>query len=365
MDLNTSVKLGPSSRPPPTHDLGVISVMSKHRLLDSEGVVELAQHITVAIQSASGRPKAKPPRSGCSQIALQVLLVGYGLRRAALVDALGLTAAQASAICQKLDPLSKQTSDDWAVLREVRLLHHAATSQTFIVSTRQSLWSDIAHLSEQSQLHQESYPALWVDARSSYEHKSPTIATPDPHIKQLVQAVYKSVQRSESGDVLVVSRQDQEGATAQVDAEETELVGVALAGLLLEYGAIYRLHDVSSVGAADQYRYDVRPVRLMERPLQEESFSNSPPNCLGSQPLLLYRVIWSHSTDTMELLAFSVPQCLSSDANVQQLREALTTTFQARLSRISSDAPSAFAQELTSGSVTVDLTTVTLPQVAL
>ena len=336
--------------------------MSKHQLLESEAVVELAQHISVvAFHSASGRRKVKPPRSGCSQIALQVLLVGHGLRRAALVDALSLSAAQASAISEALDSLSKQAHDESVALREVRLLYHAATSQTFIVSTRDSLWNDIASLKERSLQQSQSYPVLWVDARSTPQHNAPTATTTDTHTTQLIEAISEAVQRESPGNALVIFQPDQ----ARIDTEEFQLVGVALAGLLLEYGAVYCLHKVSPSQDVEEYHNEVRPLKLKGEPTEEASFSASPTNCLGSQPLMLYRVTWSHHTDKMELLAFSVPERLSSEGGVEHLHEALTETFRSRLTRIDSVKSSAFARELSSGSISVDLTTVTLPQVAL
>ncbi|SPO22819.1 uncharacterized protein UTRI_01497 [Ustilago trichophora] len=326
---------------------------SEHSILGSQAVVELAQEISAAIVSSSAGRKQRVPRSACVLIALQIQIVAVGLRRASLVDALGLTAAQASAINLRLNSFVKQKAP-YVDLQRVRLLYHAPTDQTFIVSSRKNLWTDVATLTggTESQRH---YPVLWVDARSTPEHTSPTLSAPDAHTTSLITAIHEAVTTDNSLDVLIASRLVSDQKDSNIDAQ---LVGVALAGFLLEYGSVYCLHDIEqpSVSCA----YDVRPPHRMEGAARSEAnFAAPPANCLRSQPLIVYRVHWSDSTSKLELLSFSVPQCLCSDGDVEKLGQELVDTFQSRVNGL--HTASIFA----SGSISVEIANVTLHQVAL
>ncbi|SPO24986.1 uncharacterized protein UTRI_01497_B [Ustilago trichophora] len=322
-------------------------------ILGSQAVVELALEISAAIVSSSAGRKPRVSRSGCNLIALQLLIVAAGLRRGALIDALGLTAAQASAISLRLISFGKQKAQ-YNDLQRVRLLYHAPTDQTFIVSSRESLWTDVETLTGGT-ASEHLCPALWVDARSTPEHTFPTLAAPDAHTMSLITAIRKAVTTDNSLDVLIASQPLSEQYGSNIEAQ---VVGVALAGFLLEYGSVYCLHDIEQTPAS--CTYDVRPLHRMQRDASSEAnFAAPPTNCLGSQPLIVYRVHWSDSTSKLELFSFSIPQCLCSDADVQKLRQALVDTFQSRVNSLQSS--STFA----SGSISVEMATVTLHQVAL
>lgn len=318
----------------------------------------LAQHLMECIGSISGR-RTKPSRSACAQLAVQVLVVAAGLRRAALVDALSLTVDQASAFGTRLAALS-QLPESYD-LREVRLLFHAPTSQTFILSRRQSLWTDVLSLTNNVSLHPRPEQVLWVDVRLTAEHQLPSLSAPDTHGCHLIAAVHISISEDDSGDMLVVSQSHSaHNNTLLHSRNDAQLVGVALAGFLLEYGAIYCIHDLTSRFQAEQIRYEVRPFRSLEQAPIVADFAASPTNCLGMQPLILFRVMWYQASDSQfELLAFSIPQCFSSDEDTQHRRASLLKTFQARASNVS--ASSIFA----SGQIAIDTSRVTLSQVAL
>ncbi|GAC99013.1 aldehyde dehydrogenase ALDH [Pseudozyma hubeiensis SY62] len=313
----------------------------------------LAQHVMDCLTSVSTK-RAKASKSACAQLALQILLVAVGLRRAALVDALSLSVKQASAISKKLAGLSRSTRSEHLV--GVRLLLHAPTSQTFIVSTQQNLWSDVRSLTHEADSPPIAGSGLWIDARSTAQHGSPTISSPDPHVCSLISAVHQAIFSDDTADVLVIFPQEVTAAPSHCP-NEALLVGVALAGFLLEYGAVYCIHEPSH----DALCYDVRPLRSAEQSLPEAEFAASPINCLGSQPLVLFRVLlWIDSSEqSFELLAFSVPQCLCSDDAIERQRMSLGDTFQARIDSLSIGA--IFAN----GRITVNVAAVILPQVAL
>ncbi len=78
-------------------------------VLEAEAVVYLRAHLSDAIRvSAGGQEDETVSLSSCSQLALQVLLTALGLRRAALVDALSLTPAQARAVGSKLKAINEE-----------------------------------------------------------------------------------------------------------------------------------------------------------------------------------------------------------------------------------------------------------------
>lgn len=332
---------------------------SPHALLDCEAVTELANHLLAAISSAT-HGRARPSRSACSQIALQVLIVAVGLRRAALVDALGLSPAQVLAISTRLAALAKRDgaagNDD---LNCIRLLYHEPTSQTFVVSARSSLWLDADAL-----VGRTASPTLWVDARLTAEHTVPTTTKPDAHITGLIATIHEAVKRGHSCRMLVVSPTSHYPSGWE-SSSDAQLVGIALAGFLLEYGAVYCLHNMSPLDNPAQYGYDVRSITQIDEPMAEADFAASPANCLGSQPLVVLRVMWSApNAQRLELLSFSVPQCLITNEGIEKLRQVFITTFQRRIESFSQTA-SSFVDKLKSGCISVDIETVTLSQVAL
>ena len=327
-------------------------------LLSCRAVVDLAQHISAAIVASSTVRKPRVSRTGCSQLALQILAVAAGLRRAALVDALGLTAAQASAIGLRLGSLSKQNAQ-CEDLQWVRLLYHAPTSQTFVLSTKESLWADVEALVGRSASLQP-YTAVWVDARFASEHAAPTVTVPDSHIISLVSAIHKVALSDDSQDLLIVTGPPIEPRkSSSGDAAEAQLVGVALAGFLLEYGTIYCIHTPTACDVGTSHPYDVRPFKASQGEIAEADFPSSAINCLGSQPLIVFKVLWSDQTSTLELVSFSIPQRLCSEDDADRLRQTLASTFRARLNSL--DPTTIFA----SGRICVDVSAVTLHHVAL
>ncbi|KAF6766826.1 hypothetical protein PSEUBRA_000572 [Kalmanozyma brasiliensis GHG001] len=333
---------------------------AEHPLLAKSTVVNLAKHIAGAIASASSGKTARPSRSGCAQLALQILVVAAGLRRAALVDAVGLNIQQASAISLKLASIGQQAgASDGEDLGQVRLLFHAPTSQTFVVSRRKSLWTDVAALSDADGTDQDGKdPVRWIDARYTPAHASPTLSSPDSHVSRLLASIRKAILEDNGHDVLVVSQTPANQASEM--ASDAQLAGVALAGFLLEYGAVYCIHDSASLGIASQSEYDVRSLHALLEAPTEPAFLASPPNCLGSQPLALFKVSWSDEAgSSFELLSFSIPQCLITEDDIEQRRASLLSVFQDRGEIVS--PKSIFAR----GSMTVRVSCVTLNQVAL
>lgn len=319
---------------------------SEDELLHCVAVTQLSDRLSQAISSASERGKARPSRSGCARLALQMLLVALALRRAALVDSLGLTLAQASAISSKL-PSIIEHMQELEDLRQIRVLHHAPTSQTFIVSTRNELWADAA-LPQQR---------LWIDARISSDHASPTLSGPDPHIVSLAEAVREAITEATDPGLLVIS------TLLDVQAE-AQLAGVALAGFLLEYAAIYCLHDSSPMPTAKRYR--VGPLIPSEEPIDDECSVTPSANCLGCHPLLLCKVLWmGPRSNSMELLSFSIPQDLITDQAMEHLRKSLIATFQSRLDLITPSSSSSLTALLASGHISVQVHAVALDQVML
>ncbi len=331
-------------------------------MLEAEAVVHLAQHLSDAIRTAAEGKKTRPSRSSCLQLALQVLLTAFGLRRAALVDALSLTPAQARAVGSKLEAVNEDGSHSEAeALSQVCLLFHTPSSQTFIVSRRAELWTDA------------NSPTVWVDCRARPEHASPNLIEPDAHVNSLITAVRDAVLACGPADVLIVPFPTTE-EPMELDSlqSEAQLVGIALAGFLLEYAAVYCLHDTSSLADVNNLRYNIRPLQVTDLPHADVEYTSSPQNSLASQPLVLFRVTWirepsfasSHASE-LELLAFSIPQSLVTKFDPGNFRSGLATTFQSRLHHISSTFASPFANLLASGMISVETNTVTLHQVAL
>ncbi|SJX60971.1 uncharacterized protein SRS1_12229 [Sporisorium reilianum f. sp. reilianum] len=334
---------------------------SEHRLLQTRPVGMLARHLMEAISSVPGAKRGRPSRSACSQLALQVLVVAAGVRRAALVDSLDLSTAQASAISSRLATLCKQRSVPGSNdLQHVRLLYHAATGQTFIVGRQQSLWADMSTLD--STARSDSIPKrLWIDARLTADHASPTRASPDSHIRQLLERVHQAILEDATGDVLIVSQAFSDPIRARSDNPgDARLVGVALAGFLLEYGSVYCLHTGTAGDGASHPRYDVRSFGLVESPLAEPDFAPSPPNCLGLQPLSLFKILWHDAQDARyELLSFSIPQCATTSEETEHARQTFIDVFQTRVDSV--PTISVFAH----GRISVQVTTVTLHQITL
>ncbi|GAC72878.1 hypothetical protein PANT_7d00320 [Moesziomyces antarcticus T-34] len=329
-------------------------------VLEAEAVVHLAQHLSDAIRASTEDKKTRPSRSSCSQLALQVLLTAFGLRRAALVDALSLTPAQARAVGSKLKAINEHGSSSEAeALGHVCLLFHVPSSQTFVVSTRAELWSDA------------NSPTVWVDCRAGPKHASPNLIEPDAHVTSLITAVHDAVLACGPADALIVPFPTTEEPTDSLHSE-AQLVGIALAGFLLEYAAVYCLHNTSSLADVNTLRYNIRPLQVTDLPHADVEFTSSPKNSLASQPLVLFRVTWIRQTSlasshasNLELLAFSIPQSLATKFDPGNVRSDLATTFESRLHNISSAFASPFANLLASGSVSVETNTVTLHQVAL
>ncbi|ETS61228.1 hypothetical protein PaG_05190 [Moesziomyces aphidis] len=331
-------------------------------VLEAEAVVYLAQQLSDAIRVSTEGKKTRPSRSSCSQLALQVLLTALGLRRAALVDALSLTPAQARAVGSKLKAINEDGSSSEAeALGHVCLLFHAPSSQTFVVSTRAELWSDA------------NSPTVWVDCRAGPKHASPNLIEPDSHVTSLITAVHDAVLACGPADALIIPFPTTEEPT-ELDSlhSEAQLVGIALAGFLLEYAAVYCLHNTSSLADVNNLRYNIRPLQVTDLPHADVEFTSSPKNSLASQPLVLFRVTWIRQTSlasshasNLELLAFSIPQSLATKFDPGNVRSDLEITFQSRLRSIGSNFTSPFAKLLASGSISFETNTVTLPQVAL
>lgn len=328
---------------------------NEHPLLGEQRVVALAKDLADAIGSASTSKRARPSRSGCAQSALQILVVAAGLRRAALVDSIGLTVEQASAISLKLALLGKEAST--ADLQGVRLLFHAPTLQTFIVSRRGGLWTDVAGLQDTSGSGDDH--SLWVDVRSTPQHNSPTVSRPDAHVSNLLISIRRAVLEDASHDVLVVSQSPSDRTSASYE-NGAQLVGVTLAGFLLEYGAIYCIHDPPSIDTVGQHNYDVQPLRSMDRTPMEPDFAVSPANCLGTHSLLLFKIVWLDEAErSLELLSFSMPRYLITDEEAERRRVSLVDIFQGRVESVS--RTSLFA----GGRIVADVSAVTLNQVLL
>ncbi|CDR88205.1 uncharacterized protein SPSC_03866 [Sporisorium scitamineum] len=331
------------------------------RPLRTETVAALAKSLAEAISSVSGSRKAKPSRSACSQLASQVLVVAAGLRRAALVDALDLSTAQASAISSRLVALTEQKSVSGSSdLQHVRLLYHGVTGQTFIVSRRQNLWADMSTLD--SAAGSDSMPLrLWIDARLTPEHSAPSRTSPDTHVRRLLERVHQTILADTSGDVLIVSQALLDSSSSPPgDHVDTRLVGVALAGFLLEYGAVYCLHNGTKTEGALHHDYQVRPLGQIETPLLQSDFAPSPPNCLGSQPLFLFKISCRDALGTsFELISFSIPQCNITPEESERARRVLTDVFQTRVDNIQMHSM------LANGRISIQITTVVLHQVSL
>lgn len=337
---------------------------NQRRPLHSQAIQELAQHLSHAITSATEPKRSRSSRSACAHLAVQVLVVAAGLRRAALVDALALSVAQASAVSLKLASLTKHKALAYAdILQYVRLLYHVPTAQTFLLSTRQSLWAGLAALSVGALPEHQVYQPLWLDVHRSHDHPAPTLSQPDPHITSLIVSIHQAITSADSDQLLIAPYPLVDPPASKSDAEiqsEARLVGVALAGFLLEYGAIYCLHDNSPQPTAASHRYHVRPLSAAAGEITETHLGASPPNCLGSQPLSVYRVLCSNlGGDSFDLLSFSVPRSVSSDRDLEHLRQTLTTTFQTRLADV--DMAALFG----CGQLAVEVASVTLHQVAL
>jgi hypothetical protein len=186
---------------------------------------------------------------------------------------------------------------------------------------------------------------------------------------------------------------------------EHRLVGVALAGWLLEYGAIYCLHTPRSSSDASAllgyFGYTVAPLHedaLLDPALEDldgegawldGEAAAATTNSLESQPLILFRVLLSahdRQGSHLEVMAFSVPRLAVQDPShsngletdsasggsamrmAKAFRSTVQQLFRVRLDRLPQPqraGETGLLDLLRTSRITVEISQVTLDRIAL